>query len=412
MAENFDERYERSLHLIDRLSAEVQADIKESREFRQEMREMREESRKDREESRKDREESRGRMDRLEAILHEFIEDGKRLSKDTARSMEQTNKRLESLGIAQDRAAEDRLALRAAMESLARTVERTSQTVENLCTAQGQAAEDRLELRADMQNLAKTVERTSQTVENLCTAQDRAAEDRLALRAAMESLARTVEKTSQTVERTSQTVDNLSITRDQDEESSLRLKTRMESLTRTVERTSQTVDNLGITRDQDEESSLRLGVRMKSLARTVERTNQTMEKLGIIQGQVAEDLFYRNLPVLLKDYHITRKDLLRNIIGEMKREYDLVAVNSSHIFVFEVKNKLRSDDIERFHDVQLPDFKLNFPDYANHTVYGGIGALVVRDDLQRRAEKLGLFVLTQGENESAHLHTPRKLLEF
>ena len=258
IAENFDEHYERSLYLIDRLSAEVQADIKESREFRQEMREMREESRKD-------REESRGRMDRLEAILHESIEDGKQLSKDTARSMEQTNKRLESLGI-----------------------------------AQGQAAED----------------------------------------------------------------------------------------------------------------SLRLKARMESLARTVDRTNQTMEKLGIIQGQVAEDLFYRNLPVLLKDYHITREDLLRNIIGEMKREYDLVAVNSSHIFVFEVKNKLRSDDIERFHDVQLPDFKLNFPDYANHTVYGGIGALVVRDDLQRRAEKLGLFVLTQGENESAHLHTPRKLLEF
>ena len=355
MAENFDERYERSLHLIDRLSAEVQADIKESREFRQEMREMREESRKD-------REESRGRINRLEAILHEFIEDGKRLSKDTARSMEQTNKRLESLGTAQDR-----------------------------------AAEDRLELRADMESLARTMERTCQTAKSLCTAQDRAAEDRLELRAAMESLART-----------SQTVDNLGVARDQDEEIELRLKARMESL----ERTSQTVENLGVARDQDEEIELRLKVRMDSLARTVERTNRTMENLGIIQGQVAEDLFYRNLPVLLKDYHITREDLLRNIIGEMKREYDLVAVNSSHIFVFEVKNKLRSDDIERFHDVQLPDFKLNFPDYANHTVYGGIGALVVRDDLQRRAEKLGLFVLTQGENESAHLHTPRKLLEF
>ena len=384
MAENFDEPYERSLYLIDRLSAEVQADIKESREFRQEMREMREESRKD-------REESRGRMDRLEAILHEFIEDGKRLSKDTARSMEQTNKRLESLGIAQGQAAEDRLALRADMQNLAKIVE-------SLGIAQGQAAEDRLALRADMQNLAKIVE-------SLGIAQGQAAEDRLELRARMESLARTVERTSQTVE-------NLGITRDQDEESSLRLKARMESLARTVERTSQTVDNLGIARDQDEEIELRLKVRMDSLARTVERTNRTMENLGIIQGQVAEDLFYRNLPVLLKDYHITREDLLRNIIGEMKREYDLVAVNSSHIFVFEVKNKLRSDDIERFHDVQLPDFKLNFPDYANHTVYGGIGALVVRDDLQRRAEKLGLFVLTQGENESAHLHTPRKLLEF
>ena len=384
MAENFDERYERSLHLIDRLSAEVQADIKESREFRQEMREMREESRKD-------REESRGRINRLEAILHEFIKDGKRLSKDTARSMEQTHKRLESLGTAQDRAAEDRLELRAAMESLARTMERTCQTAKSLCTAQDRAAEDRLELRADMQNLAKIVE-------SLGIAQGQAAEDRLELRADMQNLAKIVE--------------NLCTAQDRAAEDSLRLNARMESLARTVERTSQTVENLGITRDQDEESELRLKARMDSLARTVERTNRTMENLGIIQGQVAEDLFYRNLPVLLKDYHITREDLLRNIIGEMKREYDLVAVNSSHIFVFEVKNKLRSDDIERFHDVQLPDFKLNFPDYANHTVYGGIGALVVRDDLQRRAEKLGLFVLTQGENESAHLHTPRKLLEF
>ena len=324
MAENFDERYERSLYLIDR----------------------------------------------LEAILHEFIEDGKQLSKDTARSMEQTNKRLENLGIARDQDEKSRLELRAAMESLAKTVERTSRTVENLCTAQGQAAEDRLDLRADMQSLARSMEQTNKRLENL------------------------------------------GIARDQDEESRLELRAAMESLARSMEQTNKRLENLGIARDQDEESSLRVKVRMDSLERTVERTNRTMEKLGIIQGQVAEDLFYRNLPVLLKDYHITRKDLLRNIIGEGKREYDLVAVNSSHIFVFEVKNKLRSDDIERFHDVQLPDFKLNFPDYANHTVYGGIGALVVRDDLQRRAEKLGLFVLTQGENESAHLHTPRKLLEF
>ena len=251
MAENLEKLYEHSLHLVNQLSAEVQADIKESREFRQEMREDREESRKDREESRKDREESRRfrqemredreesrkdreesrkRMDSLEAAVREFSKDSKRISKDLAKSMEQTGKRLESF--------------------------------------------------------------------------------------------------------------------------------------------------------------------------------------GIVQGQVAEDLFYRNLPVLLKAYHIAWSDLQRNIIGEKAREYDLAAINSSTAFVFEVKNKLRLDDIKRFHDVQLPDFKPNFPDYANHTVYGGIGALVVREDLQRYAEKLGLFVLTQGQNENACLHTPQKPLEF
>ena len=237
MAENLEKLYEHSLHLVNQLSAEVQADIKESREFRQEMRE-------DREESRRHREESSKRMDRLEAMLHEFIEHGKRLSEESA--------------------------------------------------------EDDRKLKADMQKLAKSMK----------------------------------------------------------------------------------------------------------------QTGKRLESFGIVQGQVAEDLFYRNLPVLLKAYHIAWSDLQRNIIGEKAREYDLAAINSSTAFVFEVKNKLRLDDIKRFHDVQLPDFKPNFPHYANHTVYGGIGALVVRADLQKYAEKLGLFVLTQGENENARLHTPRKPLEF
>ena len=49
------------------------------------------------------------------------------------------------------------------------------------------------------------------------------------------------------------------------------------------------------------------------------------------------------------------------------------------------------DDIDRFHDVQLTDFKKAFPIHGGRKVYGGIGALVVRDDPRRRAG-----VLTQG----------------
>ena len=247
MATSFDEHYERSLHLMNQLSEEVQADIKESRKAREESRKdreesrkareesrkAREESRKDREESRKAREESRGRMSQLEEVLQRSIEDGKRRSD---------------------------------------------------------------ELAADMRDLA---------------------------------------------------------------------------------------------------------ISMK-------RTNERMERMGYVQGEIAEDLFYRNLPGLLEGYGIDEDGVYRNAYRRGIRQYDLVAVNSSAVFVFEVKNKLRLDDINRFYDVQLPDFKKTFPEYEHHKVYGGIGALVVRDDLQRRAEKLGLFVLTQAENEGAHLHTPGK----
>ena len=66
------------------------------------------------------------------------------------------------------------------------------------------------------------------------------------------------------------------------------------------------------------------------------------------------------------------------------------------------------DDIDRFRDVQLTDFKKSFPIHSGHKVYGGIGALVVRDDSRRRAGKKGLFALTQGRNDCAHPHNPKR----
>ena len=43
----------------------------------------------------------------------------------------------------------------------------------------------------------------------------------------------------------------------------------------------------------------------------------------------------------------------------------------------------------------LPKFKEAFPQYRDRRLLGGIGALVVKDDVGRYAEKAGLYVLTQ-----------------
>ena len=162
--------------------------------------------------------------------------------------------------------------------------------------------------------------------------------------------------------------------------------------------------------------------RSDDLAKSLTATNDRLESQGFVQGEVAEDLFRRNLPSLLSDYGITADDVHPNAYVPGKRQYDLVAVNGSLVFVFEVKNKLRRADIKRFCNVQLPDFKQVFPIYRDHTVYGGIGALVVKDELQEQAEEQGLFVLTQvgcmgeqqaklatsREHESAKLHAPKR----
>ena len=42
-----------------------------------------------------------------------------------------------------------------------------------------------------------------------------------------------------------------------------------------------------------------------------------------------------------------------------------------------------------------PKFKKFFSEYRGRKIYGGIGALVVKEDVSRYAEKAGLYVLTQ-----------------
>ena len=89
----------------------------------------------------------------------------------------------------------------------------------------------------------------------------------------------------------------------------------------------------------------------KQLSRTDEQLRKTIKKLddigrqlgdlGLVQGEVAEDLFYRNLRYLFKQKQdIIFADVKRNLKKRGSGEYDIVAVNGDAVVVIEVKNKL------------------------------------------------------------------------
>ena len=84
-------------------------------------------------------------------------------------------------------------------------------------------------------------------------------------------------------------------------------------------------------------------------------------------------------------------------------EYDIVAENSRSVLVIEVKNKLEKRMVDSFISKKLPKFKKAFPRYRDYKLLGGIGALVVKDDVGRYAEKAGLYVLTQTDEAGAAL---------
>lgn len=128
-----------------------------------------------------------------------------------------------------------------------------------------------------------------------------------------------------------------------------------------------------------------------------------MGDLGLVQGEVAEDLFYRNIRYLFKERNMPFVDVKRNLKKKGVGEYDIVAINSEAVVVIEVKNKLQKRMIDSFVNKKLPRLKEVFPKYWDRRLLGGIGALVVRDDVGRYAEKAGLYVLTQTSEGGAVL---------
>ena len=156
----------------------------------------------------------------------------------------------------------------------------------------------------------------------------------------------------------------------------------------------------------------------ESQAKTDEQLSRTIKKLddigrqlgdlGLVQGEVAEDLFYRNVRYLFKEERdLIFSDVKRNLKKKGSGEYDIVAVNGDAVLVIEVKNKLQNRMVDNFVEKKLPKFKKIFPEYQGRRLFGGIGALVVKDAVSRYAEKAGLYVLTQTSEGGAAL-TNRK----
>ena len=143
---------------------------------------------------------------------------------------------------------------------------------------------------------------------------------------------------------------------------------------------------------------------LEKTIRKLDEIGRQLGDLGLVQGEVAEDLFYRNVRYLFKEErNMIFADVKRNLKKKGAGEYDIVAANGDAVLVIEVKNKLQKRMVDRFVDKKLPKFMQIFPEFRGRRLFGGIGALVVKDDVSRYAEKAGLYVLTQTSEGGAAL---------
>jgi len=151
----------------------------------------------------------------------------------------------------------------------------------------------------------------------------------------------------------------------------------------------------------------RLGERIveidERLSQKMDRVSKELGEMGITQGQIAEDLFYRNVGYLFEKQELIFSDIRRNVKKKGIAEYDIVAVNKDKVLVIEVKNKLEKRSVDKFLEKMLPRFKKVFPEYRDYDLIGGVGGLVVKDDVGQYAQKAGLYVLTQKGDGGATL---------
>lgn len=179
-----------------------------------------------------------------------------------------------------------------------------------------------------------------------------------------------------------------------------------EQLNRTDEQLRQTDREIRELREAQKKTDEQIRLTDEQLRKTIkklDRIGQQLADLGLVQGEVAEDLFYRNLTSLFrKQQNLHFSKVKRNLRRKGVGEYDLVAVDGGRVLVFEVKNKLSKRMVDEFVG-KLPSFTEVFSEYRGYRIIGGMGALVVKDDVGRYAEHAGLYVMTQTDEGGAAL---------
>jgi len=116
------------------------------------------------------------------------------------------------------------------------------------------------------------------------------------------------------------------------------------------------------------ESQKKTDEQMRRTDAKLDRVGKQLADLGLVQGEVAEELFYRNLRSLFRKRKVKFEKVRRNVRKKGEGEYDIVAVDEGRVLVVEVKNKLEKRMVDEFVEERLPRFKRLFPEYARYRV--------------------------------------------
>ena len=167
---------------------------------------------------------------------------------------------------------------------------------------------------------------------------------------------------------------------------------------------------------------------MKDLREKQERTTQDINKLtqninklsgdwDSRWGRFVENLVSGNLKKILKGWSVSIKNIIikRNVVfftaSHQQWEFDILVINSTNIFVIEVKSTLTIAKIDHFIK-QLQNLVENRDDFPDKKIYAAIAYLGVakgkeEDRIVEYAQNQGLYVICAAGDAAKSVDIPQ-----
>lgn len=142
--------------------------------------------------------------------------------------------------------------------------------------------------------------------------------------------------------------------------------------------------------------------------------NKQWGELSNKLGTIVEDIIFpASRPVIESVFGVKVQQLATRVFrqqGNLRAEFDVVAVSERQVFLIEVKSTPRFDYLTDFVDNRIPVFRQLFPEYTSLDLVPIFASLSIPDDIVKAATNRRVFAMAYREWEYMDILNAKELL--
>ncbi len=151
------------------------------------------------------------------------------------------------------------------------------------------------------------------------------------------------------------------------------------------------------------ESSKETDCRMQETDRRMRELGRQLGNLGNRLGQCVQDMVQPAVVRLFQERGIPVHRVYPNATalgddGKVLMEIDLLVIDQDYAIAVECKSRLSTSDVDE-HIERVAQVKTHFPEHSDKVLLGAVAATGAPEEAVRYAERQGLYVLVQADDD-------------